>query len=141
MSEVPDKKEQENISLIPFTKDMLSIGKRFNAHSMNKGIVSRGAIKHLVLEIYNADNPVMLINAQKAYVDFRKRHLKMIDVSMEDVSSGRVIKSRSVKWNDDQKVFEIAGTYVAETREGISNGNMITIDLDFQISQLGSRNG
>jgi hypothetical protein len=78
----------------------------------------------------------MLINAQKAYVDLRKIYLKMIDVSMEDVSSGKIIKGRSVKWNDNQMVFEIAGTYVDETRVGISNGNMITIDLDFDIPPL-----
>jgi hypothetical protein len=135
-SGIPDKTGQGDLNFMPFAKDMLSIGKSFNAHSMTGGIVSRGAIKRLVLEIYNAGNPVMQIRARKAYVNFRKRLLKMIDVSMEDISSGRIIKSRFVKWNDNENVFEIEGTYLDESREGMSHGSMITIDLDFHISPL-----
>jgi len=65
----------------------------------------------------------------------------MINVNMIDISTGKSIKGRSVIWNDKKSIFEIAGQYTAETDDGILNGEMITVDLDFGISPLQRRKG
>ncbi len=55
---------------------------------------------------------------------------------MEDVLSGRLIKSSSVIWDDKEKVFKVPGEYIAMTPKGQARGRGIKVDLDFVVSPL-----
>jgi len=100
------------------------------------GLVTRGVIKGLILKIYRAGNPLMVVKASRGYIDFKKKETKMQRVSIEDVLSGRLIKSSSVIWNDKEKVFNVPGEYIAMTPEGRAKGRGIKVDLDFDVSPL-----
>jgi hypothetical protein len=123
-----------DVNLLSFGEDILSLDKDGKSLSKEIGLITRGVIKGFVLEIYKADTPYILIKAKKAYIDFRRKKIKMIWVSMKDVSSGKLIRSRSVIWNNKEKVFEIAEKYIAVTPKGMTSGKRIKVDLDFVIT-------
>lgn len=138
-SEQPEREidlSEQDVDLFFFGKEILTVGRKFNGVSPDKGFASRGVIIGLALEIYQSDELSILIKSRKAYVDFRKKELKMKDVIMKDLSTGRIIKSRLVIWNNKIKAFEIAGRYITKSQDGILNGKMIKIGLDFEISPL-----
>jgi len=138
-NEQPDREidlSEQDVDLFFFGNEILTVGRKFNGVSPDKGSVSRGVIKDLDLKIYQSDELSILVKSRKAYVDFRKKELKMKDVIMKDLSTGRIIKSRLVIWNNEIKAFEIAGRYIAKSQDGILNGKMIKIGLDFKISPL-----
>jgi len=124
-----------------FGSDILSIGRGMNRDAMRSGVISRGVIRDLTLEIYDSGRIGMTIESRKAYVDFSRKLLKMVDATMSDMRGGSIIKSRSVIWNSEKEVFEISGNYMKQSPEGSSKGKMIQVDMNFNISQLGSRNG
>lgn len=132
---------KEGIDLLSFGDDILSVGKEMNSNSMERGVISRGVIKDLVLEVYDADKLSISINSKKAYIDFTRELLKMVDVSMKEVDTGKHIESRSVIWNNKNRRFEIEGHYTAISRNQISDGNMIGVNLNFEITPLRSGEG
>jgi len=136
ISDGGEQRNEHDMNMLSFGKEVLSVGSSFNDLSMNNGLVTRGVMKGLTLEIFEDKNQSMLITAQKAFVDFKKKALKMVNVYMKDISTGKMIKSRSVIWNDKKNVFEINGQYIADTEHGILKGEMISVDLDFDISPL-----
>ncbi len=123
--------------LFSFSEGVLPLmngGKKFAVKGM--GLITRGVIKGLVLKIYRADRLSMVVKAGKGYIDFKKQETKMKGVSMEDVLSGRLIKSSSVIWDDKEKVFKVPGEYIAMTPKGQARGRGIKVDLDFVVSPL-----
>lgn len=126
----------ENATILSFGEDILTLNKQRPAASGEKGAVSRGVIRGLVMEIHEADGPSIIIKAKKAYIDAVNRKLKLVNVLMEDVASGKLIRSRIVKWNNEKSAFEIAGRYIMKEKDVISNGEKIMVDLDFNITPL-----
>lgn len=129
-------REEEGLNLLSFGSDILAIDKKGKSALIEKGIVTKGVIRGLVLKIYETDKLSMLVRANKADVDFRKNRVKMTYVNMEHVPSGKTIKSSSAVWNSKEKVFEINGSYTAQTQDGMTNGRKIKVDLDFDITPL-----
>lgn len=129
-------KTDGDVNMLSFSSDLLNINRHGMSNSDSKGLVTRGVIKGLVMEIHESEGPSILIKAKKAYVDAGKKMLKMVNVSMEDASTGKLIKSRSVKWNNKENNFEIAGKYSVSTKDGTSDGEKIKVDLDFNITPL-----
>ncbi|MBI4679697.1 MAG: hypothetical protein HY753_00410 [Nitrospirae bacterium] len=126
----------KDVDMLSFSKDILTLDKEGKATSKEIGLITRGVINGFVLEIYKADKASILIKAQKAYIDFRRKGIKMMDVSMEGASSGKFIQSKTVMWNNKEKVFEIPGEYISRTQHGITNGKRIKVDLDFNAAPL-----
>ena len=101
-----------------------------------KGLVSRGIINGLTLEIFDADQPSILVSAKKAYIDPKKKMVRMQGVLMKDMSSGNEITSRFVNWNQQERNFRIPGEYVARSEGSVKGGKMVKVGLDFDISPL-----
>jgi len=123
--------------LFSFSEGVLPLmngDKKFAAKGM--GLITRGVIKGLILKIYRADRPSMVVKASSGYIDFKKNETKMKGVSIEDVLSGRLIKSSSVIWDNKEMVFNVPGKYIAMTPEGRARGKKIRVDLDFAVSPL-----
>ncbi len=123
--------------LFSFSEGVLPLmngGKKFAVKGM--GLITRGVIKGFILKIYRADRLSMVVKAGRGYIDFKKKETKMKGVSMEDVLSGRLIKSSSAIWDDKEKVFNIPGEYIAMTPKGQARGRGIKVDLDFVVSPL-----
>ncbi len=122
--------------LLSSVGDILSLNKQGKAVSQEMGLITRGVIKGLVFEMYKGERLSILIKAQKAYIDFKRKKINMIGVSMESISSRKLIKSRSIIWNSKNKVFEIPGKYMAQTPKGQASGKGIKVDLDFTVTPL-----
>ncbi len=123
--------------LFSFSEGVLPLmngGKKFAVKGM--GLITRGVIKGLILKIYRADRLSMVVKAGRGYIDFKKNETKMRGVSIEDVLSGRLIKSGSVIWDNKEMVFNIPGEYIAMTPKGQARGRGIKVDLDFVVSPL-----
>lgn len=122
--------------LLSSVADILSLDKQGKVTSKEMGLITRGVIKGLVFGMYKGERLSILIKAQKAYIDFKRKKINMIRVSMENVSSRKLIKSRSIIWNSKNKVFEIPGKYMAQTPKGQASGKGIKVDLDFTVTPL-----
>lgn len=113
---------------------LMNGGKKFAVNGM--GLITRGVIKGLILKIYRADSLSIVVKASRGYIDFKKKETKMQGVSLEDVVSGRLIKSSSVIWDDTEKAFKVPGEYIAMTPEGRARGRGIKVDLNFVVTPL-----
>ncbi len=125
-----------NVDMLSFSQDLINLGKQNKTASNTKGLVTRGVIRGFTMEIHESEGPSIIVKAKKAYVDSRNKKLKMVSVVMEDVSTGKLIKSRTVKWNNKENVFEIAGKYIARTKDNTMKGRNIKVDLDFNLIPL-----
>ena len=132
-----DSNEAGNVDMLSFSQDLLNLSKQ-NKTTSNKGLVSRGVIRGFTMEIHEADGPSIVVKAKKAYVDSSSKKLRMVNVVMEEVSTGKLIKSRTVKWNNKENVFEISGEYIAHTKGSLRKGTNIKVDLDFNVTDLHS---
>jgi len=119
--------------LFNFGESLLSLTKdKTNSNSM--GLITRGVIKGLILEIYKKKQLSLVIKAQKAYIDINKKKINLIGTDIEDVLSKKYIKSKAVVWDDKDKIFKIPGNYIATTPKGKAKGKGIKIDLDFVVT-------
>lgn len=130
-SKVPSK-----VDLFPFNEGLLPLKKGSKSARKGMGIITRGVIKGLTLEIYKFDKLSLVIKAKKAYIDFKRKKAKMARVSMESISAKKLIMSRSVIWDNEEKVFKIPGEYIALTSTGRARGKGIKVDLDFVVNSL-----
>jgi hypothetical protein len=118
--------------LMMFGKDFLKL----DGMEQRRGLVSRGIINGLTLEIFDADQPSILVSARKAYIDPKKKMVRMQGVRMKDISSGSEITSRFINWNHQERKFRIPGEYVARSGGKVKEGKMVKVGLDFDISPL-----
>jgi hypothetical protein len=128
-----DGESADDGNVLSFDQDLLNIARQA---SDKKGLVTRGVISGFLMEIHEPGGASIVIKAKKAYVHAGKKILKMVNVSMEDVSSGKLIRTRSANWNNKEQVFEVAGNYILQTNDSIIDGKMARIDLDFDITPL-----
>jgi hypothetical protein len=97
------------------------------------GIVTRGVIKNLVWKIYSADSLCLIVKARRGYIDCKKKKTNLKNVSLENLLSQRLIVSKSVIWNERDKVFEIPGEYFAVTPKGNVRGRGMKLDMDLVV--------
>ncbi len=98
------------------------------------GVITRGIIKGLVWEIFNADKLCLRVKAKKAHIDFNKNRTNLKNVTLEQMSPKRIIVSKKVIWNGRDEVFEIPGDYLALTPEGKVSGKGIKLDVKFIVN-------
>lgn len=122
--------------MFSFAKDILSLNKKGKSDLKGMGLITRGVIKNLTLEVYKAEKLSMVVRARKAYIDFRRNKTRFEMADIEDVVSKKRIKSKSGIWNNKEKVFVIPGDYVVQTPEGRASGRGIKIDLNFTVTPL-----
>jgi len=125
-----------DVELFSFGKDLLSLNKKGKAASKGMGLITRGVIRGLILQVYKADRLSIVVKAKEAYIDFKRKETHLVRAGIENVLSKKLIKSRSIIWDNKEKVFKIPGEYIALTPKGITKGRGIKVDLDFVVSLL-----
>ncbi|MBE9504988.1 MAG: hypothetical protein IME96_12515 [Proteobacteria bacterium] len=100
------------------------------------GVLTRGVIKGLVLEVFKADRLRLVVEAQKVYIDFKRKETKLIDASIKEILSQKLIMSKSIIWSEKEKIFTIPGAYFTLTPKGRATGKGIKVDLNFALSPL-----
>jgi len=95
------------------------------------GIVTRGVIKDLVWKIYKADSLCLIVKAKRGHIDFKKKKTYLKNASLENLLTQRLVLSKSVIWNETDRVFEITGEYLVVTPEGKVSGKGIKLDVEF----------
>lgn len=124
------------VNLFSFAQEFLSLNKEGKSALKGMGLITRGVIKGLTLMVYKADKLFLVVKAKEAYIDLKRKETRLVTVSIEDVLSKKLITSRSVVWDNKEKVFKIPGEYRAQTPKGQASGKGIKVDLDFVVSLL-----
>jgi hypothetical protein len=106
-------------------------GKGIKKSIPTKGIITRCRLKDLFWKIYRDNNLSLIIQAKRAEINFRTKQMRLSDVCIEDRKSHRCIITRSVIWNEKQKIFKIPGHYIAMTPKGRASGRGMQLDLNF----------
>lgn len=101
-----------------------------------KGVLPRGIIKRLTMEIYKQERLSMLINARKVSFNLTKKSAKLTNFSLVSVKPWKMIKSKTVFWDNELRLFKIPGDYIYRTAEGVTKGNSIAVDLDFTLTKM-----
>ncbi|MBW2090147.1 MAG: hypothetical protein JRI37_14425 [Deltaproteobacteria bacterium] len=100
------------------------------------GVLTRGMINGFILEVFKADRPCLLVEAKKVYIDFKRKKTNLIDASIKEILSQKLIISKSIIWSEKEKIFKIPGPYFTLTGRGRANGKGIKVDLNFVVSPL-----
>ncbi len=123
--------EERSSEVDPFSfgEVIFSLNKK-GAFSMKEmGLITRGVIKGLALEVYKVDKLSLVITAREVIIDFKSKEARLIMASIEDILSKKLITSRSVIWSGKEKIFKIPGAYRAVTSRGKTSGRGIKMDL------------
>ncbi len=132
------KKMPPGADIFSSAGDILSLDKKGRSNLKGIGLITRGVVNGFTLEVYREDKPLLVVKAKKAYIDFKKKRTKLSGVRIEDVLSGKIIKSGSVIWKHKENVFDIPGEYIALTPKGTARGKGIKVNFDFDVSLLKS---
>ncbi len=100
------------------------------------GVITRGVIKGLVLEIMRGKVPLLSVSSAEAKIDLKKKRTELFRTCLKDLKSGKKITSNRIIWDNGEKAFKIPGRYWAESPKGKSRGKGIRVDLDFNVSRL-----
>lgn len=125
----------KGVSLFSLGENILSV-KDAKTTLKGMGVLTRGVIKALVLEVFKADRLRLVVEAKKVYIDFRRKETKLIDASIKEVLSRKLIMSKSIIWSEKEKIFKIPGAYFTLTPKGRATGKGIKVDLNFALSPL-----
>ncbi|MBI5058094.1 MAG: hypothetical protein HZB61_15900 [Nitrospirae bacterium] len=132
---VYEKEQTPEVDLISLSESILPHSNT-GGSSKEFGRITRGMINKMSIEVYKNGKISMSARAGQGVIDFRKRVTKMKDVSIEDASTQKVIKSNAVIWDNKEKVFIIPGDYIAITPKGSAKGNGLKIDLNFNMRRI-----
>ncbi len=123
-------------NLFSSAKNILGLDKKGKSRMRGLGLITRGVVNGFTLEVYKAGKLSLRVKAEKAYIDFKKKKTELLNAGLEDVQSKKLIKSRSVIWDNEENVFRIPGIYIATTPRGTARGKGIKVDFDFAVSLL-----
>jgi len=123
----------QNVDLFSFRESLKSLENKEKRKAVLKelGLVTRGVIKGLTLHVYKNDKLTFVVKAQRAHTDFRKNETKLMNVSVEDKTLKRNISSKSVIWDNKEKVFRVPGEYIMLADRKATKGKGLEIGLDF----------
>lgn len=93
--------------LLSLGKDILHMNEKGKSRVTGMGVITRGIIKGLVLEIYKAHKLSLVVTAKEAIIDFKKQEATLVRATIEDKLSHRRTTSRAVLWKAKDKVFAI----------------------------------
>jgi hypothetical protein len=95
------------------------------------GPITKVVVKGFTLEMYKGDTLSLVLKAEEARLGFKKQGARLIRGTIEDVSSKKLIESKSVIiWDNKENVFKIPGEYVLLTPKGRVRGEGIKIKVD-----------
>ena len=125
--------ETHTADLFSFSSQHLK--KQYALNDM-KGVLPRGVIKRLTMEIYTQERLSMLVNARKVSFDLTKKSAKLARCSIVSIKPWKMIKSKTIFWDNETGQFRIPGDYTCRTAEGITHGHAIAVDLDFDVTEM-----
>jgi len=98
-------------SLLSIGKDILAIDDKGKSRVKGIGLITRGIIESLVLEIHKADKLSLVVTAKKAIIDLKKKEATLVMATIEDKLSHRLIAKRHHVWRfkDDTLRLEAPG--------------------------------
>jgi len=74
------------------------------------GLITRGVVNHLILSIFRDEQLGLIIEADRAVIDFEAGDSELFNVMLTDMSADRTIKSRFAELDNRSKVFKIKDT-------------------------------
>jgi hypothetical protein len=104
-----DEGKSSNPSLLAMGKDILSIDEQGRSRVKALGLITRGKIEGLDLQIYAADRLWLIIRAKEATVDFRNQRATLVTASIENKLSNHLSTRKSLVWSCKEDVFTIPG--------------------------------
>lgn len=119
-----------------------ALGDEFNAQTrggsgiQGVGNVTRLLMSGLELVFYRDKIPNLEARAKNGTMEFKKKEIRMHGAVLEHIPSGKKIAGDTIVWDDDARIFKIAGSYEATTRRGKAKGRGITVDLDFHVEKM-----
>ncbi len=125
--------ETQTADLFSFSSQHLK--QQYELNNM-KGVLPRGIIKRLTMEIYKQERLSMLINARKVSFDLTKKSAKLTGGRIVSIKPWKMIKSKTIYWDNETGLFKIPGNYIFRTAEGITKGRSIAVDLDFTVTEM-----
>ena len=131
-----DNKNSSNVDLIPLSQLQFSEFKEGNRAKNGMGLITRGIVKGLSLRVYKANQLSLVVKAKEAHINFRNREMRMKNASIEEVISKRLIESKSIIWDNEQKLFDIPGEYIIVTSREKAKGKGIKVGIDFELNPL-----
>jgi len=73
------------------------------------GLITRGVVNHLLLKIFRADQPSLIVEADQAIIDFKNGEADLYNVKLTDNVSKRTIESKFAELDNKTGVFKIKG--------------------------------
>lgn len=71
------------------------------------GLITRGVVNHLVLKIFEKEKPSLLVEAERAVIDFEAGETELFNVRLTDRAANRTIQSRFAELDNRTKVLKI----------------------------------
>ena len=115
--------------IAPHSKKTPSSSKGLDTSSIKTGIITRGIINRLILKIYNEKSLSKIIKTPRAYLNFKKDEVIFRNVTVEDVASKKVIKSRKMIFKNGEDVLRVPGKYILRSSTGSQKGKGLNINL------------
>ncbi len=133
-------KEGGSLEIAPFSigRDLLSLNEKGKPNTKGTGLITRGVVKGLAIEIYRGNELSLVVKAQEAIVDFKRKEARLAMANIENRLSQETITSSSVVWSDKEKVFKIPGAYQAVNSAGRVSGKGLRYKF-VSYPQLGAR--
>jgi len=127
----------QEADLIPSSlSHSLSIRGEQGSNMQGIGLITRGVIKNLHVNIYHGKNPAVAVTAAEAIISFNDKEAVLKDARIEHKISRKVIFAHNVVWNSQEKAFRIPGPYFAITPKGTAKASGIKVNLDFKVEKL-----
>lgn len=98
--------------------------------SGGKGIITRGVINGIRFNIFISGKLSLSVSADRAYIDLKKKKMKLLRATIKDIMNERLIKSDLAFWNYKDKTLDIPGEYRETVQNKVSGGKGLSIKLN-----------
>lgn len=122
-----DKGEGADADIFSSAERFLSLNSSGRAGG-GRDLISKGVVNGMSFSVTSVDG-LIKVEAEKAYLDLRKKRMKLLKASIDDLVGNRIIKSDMVFWNDMDKSFEVPGEYAETVNGRVSAGNGLIIKI------------
>ena len=68
--------------------------------------------------MFNVQEPLLIIKAVSANIDFKNKEVKLKEVQVEHIPSGKHISASTILWDEQNECFNIPGKYFVNSPEG-----------------------
>jgi hypothetical protein len=110
----------------PSTSD--SVKKAVAAHVSGQGVITRGIIEQLTVEVLKDGRTALLLTAARSAIDLKQKRLALSDVLIRRPSIHQIIRSQTAVWDQATQTVAIPA-YVMETGTKTVSGQDLTIAL------------